>query len=419
MTTPGPATAPPATEPTPPTFRPLLRSRDDRVLAGVAGGLGRWFDIDPVIFRVTFVVLSFFGGVGLIAYLIGYLIIPDESSGEALISSRVIPDVRRLSHQQRALLGWGVAGLAILVALAGHRSTTIAVLIIVAAVVTVAVRTQQRSNPSAPVTPYGPPPPGAPQPAQEYAFSAPPPGVVVPPSASYQSRPFDSTQPPWPAAPAPDWQSVAAIPPPTVQYKVRPRGRRLNRLLISLTVLAIGLYLMIGEVGAYDVTTLQATAVGLTVLGVGLAATAWIARSRIALCLGILMTVVLMIGSALQGDYGTQVGSRVWRPTPTTTQSHYQLAAGRATLDLTQLGTSAAGKTFRVDMGAGKLVVLVPAAMPMSVHARIVNGELLVFDHQYGQGSINQTVVSPGWTAATGLTVLIHLRVGNVEVRNG
>ena len=104
----------------PPPPRPLLRSRDDRVLAGVAGGLGRWLDVDPVIFRVTFAVLTLFGGIGVIGYLIGYLFIPDEATGQPLVSSRIIPDFRRLTHAQRTALGWTLVALAVLVVLAGY-----------------------------------------------------------------------------------------------------------------------------------------------------------------------------------------------------------------------------------------------------------------------------------------------------------
>jgi phage shock protein PspC (stress-responsive transcriptional regulator) len=52
-----------------PQPRRLTRSTDDRLIGGVAGGLGRYFGIDPIIFRIAFVVLTFFGGVGLLAYV--------------------------------------------------------------------------------------------------------------------------------------------------------------------------------------------------------------------------------------------------------------------------------------------------------------------------------------------------------------
>jgi phage shock protein PspC (stress-responsive transcriptional regulator) len=58
--------------------RRLTRSSADRMLAGVSGGLGRYFNVDPLIFRIGFVVLTFAGGFGLIAYLLGAVAIPDD-----------------------------------------------------------------------------------------------------------------------------------------------------------------------------------------------------------------------------------------------------------------------------------------------------------------------------------------------------
>ncbi|MCK5085252.1 PspC domain-containing protein [Candidatus Parcubacteria bacterium] len=60
----------------------LYRSRTDRVLFGVCGGLGKYFGIDPVIFRILFVLFFFIDGAGLIAYLIMILIIPNEKGIE-------------------------------------------------------------------------------------------------------------------------------------------------------------------------------------------------------------------------------------------------------------------------------------------------------------------------------------------------
>jgi phage shock protein PspC (stress-responsive transcriptional regulator) len=63
--------------------RRLTRSSDDRVLAGVCGGLGRYFGIDPVIFRIGAVALVFLGGAGLFLYLAALLLVPsDKSPGE-------------------------------------------------------------------------------------------------------------------------------------------------------------------------------------------------------------------------------------------------------------------------------------------------------------------------------------------------
>jgi phage shock protein PspC (stress-responsive transcriptional regulator) len=60
--------------------RRLYRSRDDRMVAGVCGGLARYFGIDPVIVRVAAVALVFAGGAGLLAYLAAWLLVPDEAA---------------------------------------------------------------------------------------------------------------------------------------------------------------------------------------------------------------------------------------------------------------------------------------------------------------------------------------------------
>ena len=62
--------------------RRLLRSRDDRVIAGVAGGLGRYFDVDPVIVRIAFAVTVLFGGLGIVAYIAAAIFVPaDDGTG--------------------------------------------------------------------------------------------------------------------------------------------------------------------------------------------------------------------------------------------------------------------------------------------------------------------------------------------------
>jgi phage shock protein PspC (stress-responsive transcriptional regulator) len=60
--------------------RRLLRSRDDRVLAGVAGGVARYFGIDPIIIRIAFAALVVFGGIGVFLYLAGLLFVPLEGA---------------------------------------------------------------------------------------------------------------------------------------------------------------------------------------------------------------------------------------------------------------------------------------------------------------------------------------------------
>jgi phage shock protein PspC (stress-responsive transcriptional regulator) len=74
--------AEPPTEPQPESpgrrGKRLIRSRSDRMLGGVAGGLGTYFDVDALIFRIAFGVSVFFGGLGAVAYLALLLFVPSE-----------------------------------------------------------------------------------------------------------------------------------------------------------------------------------------------------------------------------------------------------------------------------------------------------------------------------------------------------
>ena len=66
------------TEPSKDTLKRLFRSRTDRFLAGVCGGLGEYFNIDSNLIRLLFVVLAFMGGAGIILYLAALIIVPEN-----------------------------------------------------------------------------------------------------------------------------------------------------------------------------------------------------------------------------------------------------------------------------------------------------------------------------------------------------
>jgi phage shock protein PspC (stress-responsive transcriptional regulator) len=68
------------TQEQPPEPRRLLRARQGRIIGGVCAGLGRYFNVDPILFRIGAVVLAFVGGAGLLAYLAALLLIPSEDS---------------------------------------------------------------------------------------------------------------------------------------------------------------------------------------------------------------------------------------------------------------------------------------------------------------------------------------------------
>jgi phage shock protein PspC (stress-responsive transcriptional regulator) len=63
--------------------RRLYRSRTDRKLAGVCGGLAQYFNTDATLIRVLFVVLAVLGGSGLVIYLLMWILVPEEPEDAA------------------------------------------------------------------------------------------------------------------------------------------------------------------------------------------------------------------------------------------------------------------------------------------------------------------------------------------------
>ncbi len=62
----------------------LLRSRNERMIGGVAGGLASYFGIDPLIVRVALIALTLFNGLGTIIYVTLWLLVPNEdATGDA------------------------------------------------------------------------------------------------------------------------------------------------------------------------------------------------------------------------------------------------------------------------------------------------------------------------------------------------
>jgi phage shock protein PspC (stress-responsive transcriptional regulator) len=97
-----------------PTIKRLERTPSDKKIAGVAGGLGRYFDLNPNVFRLGFVILTILGGSGVLVYLAAVLVMPVEGQ-EQSIAGRALSQRR---ERPAALVGLGLVGVAIAVLLA-------------------------------------------------------------------------------------------------------------------------------------------------------------------------------------------------------------------------------------------------------------------------------------------------------------
>jgi phage shock protein PspC (stress-responsive transcriptional regulator) len=63
-------------------MKKLQRIAESKKIAGVCSGLGDYFDVDPVLFRLLFVVSIFFGGAGLLIYLVMWILVPESAGAE-------------------------------------------------------------------------------------------------------------------------------------------------------------------------------------------------------------------------------------------------------------------------------------------------------------------------------------------------
>ncbi|MBI5225596.1 PspC domain-containing protein [Candidatus Micrarchaeota archaeon] len=61
----------------------LYRSRDEKIIGGVCAGIGKYFNVDPVLVRLLFVILAWAGGLGIVLYLVAWLITPLEPEKSA------------------------------------------------------------------------------------------------------------------------------------------------------------------------------------------------------------------------------------------------------------------------------------------------------------------------------------------------
>jgi phage shock protein PspC (stress-responsive transcriptional regulator) len=92
-----------------PQIKRLERSSSDSLIAGVAGGLGRYFELNPAVFRLGFVILTLLGGAGILVYLAALLVIPVEGRDQS-IAATVLAERR---DRPWPVVGLGLAGVAL------------------------------------------------------------------------------------------------------------------------------------------------------------------------------------------------------------------------------------------------------------------------------------------------------------------
>lgn len=368
----------------------LRRSRTDRYLGGVAGGLARHLDIDPTVVRVLFVVTSFFGGAGVLAYLALWLLVPDEGSDHASIQLR--GDTRRTvivivgAVAVLVLLGnaWGGAW-------GFWRFSWLFVVLALIALVLAGRDRRPRTE-------------GQPAPQQPAPYDAPV-GTVA----------TDAREPAGPQPPAP-WQPP--VPPPPAP---RPRRTGIIWFWPTLALIAIGLGILAVVGGSQDLPAGSYAALALAIIGAMLALGAFVGRAGGLIALGILAAIALAISTAV-GQIGFGFHNQTVRAVPTTAaavQPSYHVKAGSIYLDLSQVTDLQAldGRTVEVSANAGQVHVVVPDGVDVDVDASIgFAGDIDVAgENRDGTAPQLHTTIDGG-EGVPQLSLDLHERVGQIIV---
>jgi phage shock protein PspC (stress-responsive transcriptional regulator) len=409
-TTPPPDAGPRVTRDQMRDISSLRRASDQRMVAGVAEGLSRHFDVDPILIRVVFAALTLFGGAGIALYVIAWVTIPEETQYDSALSKLLRRDPNRVMVAGLAVAA--VIGLATTIGAIGFSAPNPIPLIIVSGLAIGALalfsrRADRRQpppppfpGPSSPPSSFPPgyagpvPPPAAGAPGgTAYTAAAPPAAAdaatsaddpdatagsgtatappLPPPTREWWQRP-DQRGPGGPGGPMPPPQAYPPPPPP----KAREPRSHLFAITMAVIAIAIGTVWILDET-VYD--SMPASVYPGTVLGVtalALLVGSWYGRSRLLIAVGILATLTTVAAAAAgPGPYG----ERIYRPSSVAElHTRYDHGVGRMVVHLENLTDpeDLDGRTIDVDAHIGQVEVVVPSTLPVTIDAHVDHGEI-------------------------------------------
>jgi len=346
---------------------------DRRRVAGVAGGLARHLDIDPLIVRVAFVVLTFFGGAGLVLYIACWLLVPEEGNDWARVAldrrSRTVALVLVGALVVVILLGhtwWG----------SGYPWGLLIVAGIVALIATAFPRRDRTAATAESITnPGAVPPEGQ---TQTY---------VVPPTYVEQPRPVNP----------------------------RKKGPILFWFALAVMAVALGVLGVVDLAGA-SVAPSAYPALVLALSGVFLLLGAFWGRAG-----GIILVGLLAAAATVGATIGDQWDPHrdVVRPlSSATVPDTYHLDTGNLVFDLTDVQDPQQldGRVIHLSAGVGQIDIEVPAGVTVKVDAHVRGpGGISLFGQDSGGVDTTATAIHAGGPGAPHLTIDADLHVGAIN----
>ena len=344
-----------------PKRRALCRSSTDKVIAGVAGGIGAYFGIDAVIVRIAFIVLTFLGGAGPFLYLIGWLALPQEDS-RSVIAKALGGDS---PHRLRSLMAVVLIGVGLLITanLSGELFKTFVnvwtiapylALILIAAGVALVLwpgpTGRSKPTPAPPPSPSAPPPP------------APPPSTA--------------------AAAGPEWAAASpAGPAPPPNLPVRRRGRTtIGYLTVAILLVYTGGAVVLDRLDAVEVDIGVYFAIALAITGAGLLGSAYAVPARGLILLGVVLSAPLLLFAGAELPWGSGVGEvRVSVTDASELQDEYRHGVGQMVVDLRNLDPDGTDGSLELSLSVGEMLVYVPDNISTTADINVGAGNIRVW----------------------------------------
>ena len=361
--------------------RRLVRADDGRWLGGVCAGLGRYFDINPLVYRIAFAALAVAGGTGLLLYVAAWLVIPGERSEESV----AVETLRRHRDRPWLLLGVGLLSFGALLALSEARfwpssgNVWFAATLGGAALIWWHMANRDRGSDT----------------ASSATATVPPAGESAPGSPSKPSAP-----------PAP-----------------RPAARQsLFAPALGALLTASGVFGLLAVLDVYDVDLAVAFASGVAIVGATIAVGAMTQRRVGGLVfLGLILLAAFGVAAATPVSISSGVGERTEQPaTVAALKSSYELGMGELDLDLGGVSLPAGTTPVEASVGIGSLVITVPEGVALEIDAHAGVGEYNVLGDRDDGINAHQTFSFAGSTPdAPVLELEADVGIGNIEVQRG
>jgi len=374
------------------------------MLAGVAGGLGDYTGLDPVIFRIGFIFLAVLGGAGVALYLLAWLLIPTANEERSRAEVALRSWWRTSSWVGITLAAIGVA---ILFGSLGFWEGEILWALVFIGAGFVLLRDEERT----------PDPPGAgPSPdrsatAEPTAASATT-GISAAEAGDVTGRAELIARPDAPVVVA---TTTGAV--PVVAEPKPPKERSsLGWFTVAAVLVAVGVAAVLEN---WDVLTLdvgQFFALALAVLGAGLLVGAWWGRARILIVLGILLVPVVLAASLIDMPLRGTVGDSFIVPQSIAEiEESYDVLAGNMTLVLDELQLED-DVHVNASVAIGDLDVVVPSGVRVLVNGTAQAGRLDFFGHVDRGVDLRRSITEGNLDAERTITLDIEAGIASVDV---